>query len=346
MQPEPTYKNLRSLNTFGVEASTDAFVVINSSEAYLNLLKRHPVLAREGLVLGGGSNILFTAPPETGVIKPDFMGMAVQGEEGDTVLVTVGAGVVWHDLVSFTLDNSLCGIENLSLIPGNCGAAPMQNIGAYGAELEQVFHQLNAIERNTGRTEIFDASDCRFGYRNSIFKNELRDDFIITSITLKLSRIPELQISYGAIQQTLEEQGITQPTPRQVSEAVIKIRTSKLPDWQQAGNAGSFFKNPVISNNAFNDLLSRYPTVPNYPAGDEGIKIPAAWLIQEAGWKGVKQGDAGSWSLQPLVLVNYGSATGADILHLARRIRDDVLQKFSIRLEPEVNLIGMNQNDF
>jgi len=346
LSPDPLYRNLRSLNTFGVPAETDTFVSLGSPEDFRKLLEKHPETAINGLILGGGSNVLFVGEPQQGVIKTDFRGISMKESTNDTVLVTAGAGENWHQLVTFALAHGLCGIENLSLIPGNCGAAPMQNIGAYGVELEQVFHELEAIERSTGRIERFDREACRFGYRDSIFKQELRDRFIITSVTLRLSRKPNVQTGYGAITQTLDELGITNPSPADVSRAVIKIRRSKLPDWKETGNAGSFFKNPVVTAEKAEAIRKENPTMPAYAAGPGKVKIPAAWLIEQSGWKGVKKGDAGTWPLQPLVLVNYGQATGSQILELARGIRDEVLSKFGIRLEPEVNLVGIKQEEF
>lgn len=338
--------DLKKLNTFGAAACARHFFELSEASDYLKLLEQYPELLPEALILGGGSNILFTSSTINCVLKVSVQGITLTETAGDEVLVTAGAGVVWNDLVQYCLSNDVFGIENLSLIPGCCGAAPMQNIGAYGVELVQVFDHLEAINRKTGELRIFEKADCRFGYRSSIFKEELRNQYLITAITLRLSRKPLVNTGYGAIRAELSTMGVTNPGPQEVAQAVIRIRQSKLPDWRQYGNAGSFFKNPVISNAQFEQLLAAYPEVPNYPAGESLTKIPAGWLIEKAGLKGFRSGDVGTWPHQALVIVNYGSGKGAEILALARSVRDQVLDKFGIRLEPEVNLIGMNQSDF
>ena len=341
-----TSVSLKNHTTFGIEVTAPRFIQIDSVEDYQDYIEVHPDEASKAMILGGGSNVLFADEPNFDVLNISITGIATEDQGNDIVLIRAGAGVVWHDLVMYSLDAGLGGIENLSLIPGCCGAAPMQNIGAYGAELKDVFHSLEAINRKSGELHTFTGDDCRFGYRTSAFKEELKGEYIISAITLRLSKNAQINTSYGAVSQTLEEMGVTNPGPREVSDAIIRIRQSKLPDWKKYGNAGSFFKNPVIPNAQFDKLKAERPDVPSYPAGEGFTKVPAGWLIQHAGWKGKRQGDAGTWPHQALVLVNYGNAKGHEILSLARSIRDDVEHKFGIRLEPEVNIIGLKGEDF
>ena len=251
-----------------------------------------------------------------------------------------GAGENWHEFVLWTLAQGLSGVENLSLIPGTVGAAPIQNIGAYGVELSEVFLKLEAINLNNGVLHTFRAKDCKFGYRDSIFKKALKGKFCITQVYFRLSTHAQLRLEYGAIQRTLAEQQITQPTPRDLSKAVVAIRSAKLPDPATLGNAGSFFKNPTIDTAHFARLQNQYPNMPNYPQGDQRIKVPAGWLIEQCGWKGKRVGETGSYEKQALVLVNYGAATGAEILALSEAIQQSVAEKFEIQLEREVNLWG------
>ncbi|MFW6347020.1 MAG: UDP-N-acetylmuramate dehydrogenase [Cyclonatronaceae bacterium] len=342
--------DISRLNTFGVRAAAPFLFEISSVEDYRQFLAHEAAQTGNALVLGGGSNLLFTAPPAGPVLKMAVPGISIVEQDDAFAWVNAGAGVVWHDLVKFTLAENLGGIENLSLIPGLCGAAPMQNIGAYGTELTDAFVELEALERSSGRLITFSHAECAFGYRSSVFKTTQRGKYLIYSITLKLSRRPEPNLRYGALTDHLSENGIHEPTIQQVSDAVIAIRRSKLPDWHTYGNAGSFFKNPVISRAAFESLCERInrpaEAIPHYAVGTDDIKIPAGWLIDQAGWKGYREGAVGCWPKQALVLVNYGGASGADILAFARRIRDDVHGKYGIRLHPEVNLIGMPQEDF
>jgi UDP-N-acetylmuramate dehydrogenase len=344
------HADISRLNTFGVQTAAQQLFEISSVEDYHAFLKHDAARGNSALILGGGSNLLFTKTPEQPLLRVNFPGIELLDQDDDSVLVNAGAGVVWHDLVRFALSENLGGIENLSLIPGLCGAAPMQNIGAYGTELTDVFMELEAIERNTGEVHTFDRDACDFGYRSSVFKTTRRNQYLISSITLRLSRRPEVNLRYGGLKDYLAEKGIHEPDIHQVSEAVIAIRQSKLPDWHKFGNAGSFFKNPVIAKAEFEALATRLnqpeSDIPHYPAGEGQIKVPAGWLIQQAGWKGYREGAVGCWPKQALVIVNYGGASGADILSFARRIRDDVHQKYGIRLYPEVNLIGMPQEEF
>jgi UDP-N-acetylmuramate dehydrogenase len=261
-------------------------------------------------------------------------------QEGSDPLVLVAAGEVWHELVLWALKNDLGGVENLSLIPGTMGAAPMQNIGAYGVELESVFHSLDAIEIGTGKMKTFRKEECRFGYRDSIFKKDVRDKYVIVGVTLRLTHDHKINTSYGAIQDVMKEWNIGQPTIHDVSKAVIHIRQSKLPDPALIGNAGSFFKNPVIPLAQFENLKQHFSNLPGYPAGKDTMKVPAGWLIEQAGWKGKSKGNAGCYEKQALVLVNRGGATGEEIWALATDIITSVEQLFQIRLSPEVNLWG------
>lgn len=344
------HADISRLNTFGVQTAASQLFEISSLEDYRAFLKHDAASGEDALILGGGSNMLFTKTPEQPLLRVHFPGIELLDQDDDSVLVKAGAGVVWHDLVRFALSKNLGGIENLSLIPGLCGAAPMQNIGAYGTELTDVFVALEAIERSTGKLHTFNRDACDFGYRSSVFKTTKRNQYLISSITLRLSRRPEVNLRYGGLKDYLAEKGIREPDIHQVSEAVIDIRQSKLPDWQKYGNAGSFFKNPIVSDDEFQAMAGRISLsesdIPHYPAGEGQIKVPAGWLIQQAGWKGYREGAVGCWPKQALVIVNYGGASGADILSFARRIRDDVYQKYGIGLFPEVNLIGMHQEEF
>jgi UDP-N-acetylmuramate dehydrogenase len=266
--------------------------------------------------------------------------IAAEGQiiiKADSFLIRSGSGVVWHDLVMHCIENNYSGIENLSLIPGNVGAAPMQNIGAYGVELKNVFHSLESVEMATGDIHTFDAEACQFGYRESVFKRKLKGQFIISSVTLKLNKSPNFNTSYGAIEQELERLAIASPTIRDVSQAVMNIRQSKLPDPNELGNSGSFFKNPIVGTTKFEELKNSNPTIPGYPAGDK-TKLAAGWLIEQCGWKGKVVGNTGSHAQQALVLVNYGDATGVEIFNLSERIMNSVNDTFGVQLEREVNV--------
>lgn len=331
--------SLRSLNTFGLDVEAKTFAEVKSSSGFNNL-RSHPDFAEnQWLVLGGGSNILFRSSPELPVVKVSIPGREVVDTAGDTVTVEVGAGENWHELVMWSLDQKLYGLENLSLIPGQAGAAPIQNIGAYGVELTSVFDSLSAYEIATGKSIRFTHEECQFGYRSSVFKKALKSRFIITSVRLKLSRIPNLMLDYGDVRAVLADFGITKPTPADVSRAVIHIRNSKLPNPAEIGNAGSFFKNPELGAREFEDLQSRFPNVPYHPVEGGRFKIPAGWLIDQLGWKGKRRGQAGVHERQALVLVNYGGAIGTDIESLASDIRQSVQNHYGVTLEAEVNII-------
>lgn len=329
--------SLSSFTTFGVEALCDHLYRIEEIEE-LALAVQY---LESPLILGGGSNILPVGNIERNVLRIELKGIEIIGD-GHQPLIRVAAGEGWHDFVLWALKHELGGIENLSLIPGTVGAAPMQNIGAYGVELESVFHSLEAIEVGTGKQVIFSKEDCRFGYRESIFKKEHKDKFVITAVTFQLSRSHHINASYGAIQEVLNERNILNPTIHDISQAVISIRQSKLPDPSTIGNAGSFFKNPLIPKEQFERLKETFPQLPGYPDQSGYVKIAAGWLIEQSGWKGKQVGRAGCYEKQALVLVNLGGATGTEIWTLAQQIIESVNDTFGISLRPEVNLWGLN----
>jgi UDP-N-acetylmuramate dehydrogenase len=331
--------SLKSLNTFGIEVRTKEFVEILSKEELQVLCSNFNLIDRKVLVLGGGSNMLLTKDVDGMVIKVSMKGIEVVEEDADYVWVKAMAGEVWHDLVIWSIGKGYGGLENLSLIPGCVGASPMQNIGAYGVEVKNTFQSLEAIEIDGGDLTTFSAAECKFGYRESIFKHEAKGKYIIVSVNFKLSKHPVLNTTYGAIQQTLEKHAIQHPSVKDVSDAVIEIRTSKLPDPKVLGNAGSFFKNPEIPNAQYEQLKSQYPEMPGYPAAEGHTKIAAGWLIEQCGWKGKRVGNTGSHKDQALVLVNYGGATGHEIWQLAIDIQKSVAEKFGITINPEVNVI-------
>jgi UDP-N-acetylmuramate dehydrogenase len=329
--------SLRPYNTFGLQALAKLMARVGSVPELQEVLADSSLRKEERFILGGGSNILLTRNVDGLVIKNEIDGIEVIAETPEHYLVRSGAGVVWHELVLHCIVNNYAGIENLSLIPGNVGAAPMQNIGAYGVELKDVFHSLEAVEMNTGSLHTFSNAACDFGYRESVFKHRFKGQFVITSVTLRLSKNPNINTSYGAIEQELEAMGITEPTIKDVSQAVINIRQSKLPDPKKLGNSGSFFKNPVVPNSAFEQLKEKHPTIPGYPAGTE-TKLAAGWLIEQCGWKGKVVGNTGSHAQQALVLVNYGNATGVEIFNLSAQIMQSVYDTFGVQLEREVNV--------
>ena len=329
-------QSLVKLNTFGIDQKATRLIWAHSADEISTYVKYHGAPA---LVLGGGSNMLLTQDVEGDVLKVDIHGRRVVFEDDEVVHIRFGAGENWHEVVLWTLMQGLGGLENLSLIPGNCGTAPVQNIGAYGVELKDVFVNCEGVLVENGEFFTLSKQEAHFGYRDSIFKNEWKGKAIITRITLALTKKNhKLRTDYGAIQSELEARDITDPTPKQISEAVISIRRSKLPDPAEIGNSGSFFKNPVVSKELAESLAERYPNMPSYPAPN-GVKLAAGWLIDTAGWKGYRNGDAGIHEKQALVLVNYGKASGSELLELAHKIIDDIQQRFGIALHPEVNLI-------
>ena len=330
--------SLKPFNTFGIDKKAQFFTIASSIEEVKDALEWAKQRKLPVFILGGGSNILLTQDVAGLVIKIDLQGIKVISEVDNQVLVEVGAGVVWHDWVLYSLERNWAGIENLSLIPGTVGASPMQNIGAYGVEIKDVFHSLKALNRNTLELETFDAPACNFGYRESVFKHESKDKYIITSVCFRLSKNPEFHVGYGAIQDVLKEKGVENLSIQAVSNAVIEIRQSKLPDPKELGNAGSFFKNPTIPTSQFEKLKISFPTIPGFEVA-EGIKVPAGWLIEQAGWKGKRVGEVGVHAKQALVLVNYGKGTGEEIKSLSEQVRASVRAQFGIELSPEVNFI-------
>lgn len=342
MSTELTIKqdfDLSSFNTMGVSAKASFFVEVCTIGELREAIQFADEKRLKILVLGGGSNTIFIKDFTGLVLHISLLGKKFSSVE-DGILVKVAAGENWHDFVLKCVEMGIGGIENLSLIPGSVGAAPIQNIGAYGVELEDVFESLEAFMLDSKEIRTFSKSDCKFGYRDSIFKKELKGKAIITSVTFKLFRNGEVNTSYKALSDLLESKGLSKPTIKDVSDAVIEIRQSKLPDPKEIGNTGSFFKNPVISVQQFDLLKSEFPELPSYPVTERLVKIPAGWLIDKAGWKGKRIGDAGVHSKQALVLVNHGKATGEEIWNLAEEIRLSIKEKFNIILTPEVNVIG------
>lgn len=330
--------SLKTYNTFGIEAKAKHFVAVHSLAELQTVLTENPTAKK--FILGGGSNMLLTQNIDALVIHVDLKGKEIIDENDDFAWVESQAGENWHELVLWTIDQNLGGLENLSLIPGNVGTTPIQNIGAYGAEIKDTFVLCEALHIETQELVIFKKNECKFGYRESIFKNEVKDEFIITSVVFKLTkRNHQLNTSYGAIEAELANQNISNPTLKDVSNAVIAIRKSKLPDPKELGNSGSFFKNPVILKSDFEKIQLQFPDIPHYVVSEMEVKVPAAWLIEQAGFKGKRFGDAGIHKNQALVLVNYGNATGQEILAVAQDIQQTVLKTYGIAIQAEVNII-------
>lgn len=332
--------SLAAYTTLGVEVQARKFLSVTSEEQLKQVLKTGEACGEPCLILGGGSNVLFTDDYKGCILHMQIQGREVVMEDQDQVLLRIGAGENWHETVRYCVEKGWGGIENLSLIPGTAGAAPIQNIGAYGVELEEVFVNLEAIELASADKRVFTKEECGFGYRDSIFKDEQKGKFAITYITLRLLKQPRLNISYGAVKSELERRRIGNPTIKDVSDVVIDIRNSKLPDPAELGNAGSFFKNPVISTDAYKALQKTHAHIPGYPIDNEKVKVPAGWLIEQAGWKGKVTGNTGTYKQQALVIVNHGGASGKEILALAERIQASVASEFGIELVPEVNIIN------
>ncbi|MFV0531805.1 MAG: UDP-N-acetylmuramate dehydrogenase [Flavobacteriales bacterium] len=333
-------QSLKKYNTFGIDVLTNYFVEINNLEELNELFSDEKYKSLPKLILGGGSNILLTKDFEGITIKINLKGIFKEKEEGDLVYIKASAGENWHQFILWNLNQNYGGLENLSLIPGNVGTAPMQNIGAYGVEIKNVFHKLDAYEIKTGEIKTFSLTDCQFGYRESIFKNTLKGQYIIVSVTFKLTKNHHvIKSSYGAIQEELTKKNIQNPTIQDISKAVIAIRENKLPNPEKIGNSGSFFKNPVISKKHSEKLQKQFSDLISYPVDDKHVKIAAGWLIEKAGWKGKRFEEVGVHDKQALVLVNYGNATGATVYNLSQDIIDDVKNKFQIHLEREVNII-------
>ena len=330
---------LLKLNTFGVDVKAKYFTSINTINELIELTKTNVFKDLELLILGGGSNILFTKDFDGLVILNNIKGKEIIDQNQQSIFLKIGAGENWHELVMYCVDNGWGGIENLSLIPGNTGTAPMQNIGAYGVEIKETFIELEALEISSGKIVKFNNSDCEFGYRESVFKNKMKNQYIILNITLELKKNPVLNINYGDVKAILESQNIKNPTIKEVSNAIISIRQSKLPDPKKIGNSGSFFKNPIVSLNQLELIKKKYPNVVNYEINENEFKIAAGWLIERAGWKGKKFNNYGIHEKQALVLVNYGLANGMEIFELSEKIILDIKDKFGITLEREVNII-------
>ena len=334
---------LRPYNTFGIDARADFFASFHTKEELEEAISEYGQLSPAGrqndiLILGGGSNILFTRDYPGIVLKNEIRGITVVREDDQHIYLKVGAGENWHGFVRYCIDRGLAGVENLSLIPGNAGASPMQNIGAYGVEIKDVFHELEAFHIKEKTVVRFSAEDCRFGYRESVFKHKYKGVFVILHVVYRLNKTPVFNTSYGAIEEELERMKVTELSLAAVSQAVINIRRSKLPDPEQIGNAGSFFKNPTVSAEKYAVLSTRFPGIPGFPSG-EGVKLAAGWMIEQCGWKGYRSGDAGCHNRQALVLVNYGNASGKEINQLSEQIVESVQEKFEVMLEKEVNII-------
>jgi UDP-N-acetylmuramate dehydrogenase len=330
---------LRQYNTLGIDAIARYFAAFTSVDALGELIEKNPVRGTSPLIVGGGSNILFKDHVNRLVLKNDIPGLDIIKEDTNHVYVKAGAGENWHGFVQFCLQHNWAGVENLSLIPGCVGASPMQNIGAYGVEIKEVFEQLEAFHLHDKKVHVFSATDCEFGYRESVFKGKYKNQYIILNVTYRLNKQPRFNTSYGAIEQELERMGVQQLSIQAISQAVINIRTSKLPDPAKIGNAGSFFKNPSVAAVVYEQLKKQYPAIVGYPNADGTIKLAAGWLIEQSGWKGYRRGDAGVHDKQALVLVNHGDATGKDIYDLSEDVMKSVYEKFGVHLEREVNVV-------
>jgi UDP-N-acetylmuramate dehydrogenase len=337
----PIHENysLKKYNTFGIDAYAKYFAQFNSVSDLDEFIRSEIYSHIPKMILGGGSNILFTKNFDGLVLKNEIHGIETIHEEERYVYVKAGAGENWHAFVLSCIHKNFSGVENLSLIPGNVGASPMQNIGAYGVEIKDVFHSLEAYSYDKKKIITFTLNDCEFGYRDSIFKKKYKNKFVILNVTFRLSKVPHYNTSYGAIDEELKRMKVESLSIKAISDAVINIRTSKLPDPSLIGNAGSFFKNPEVSEYKLNELKLIEPSVPSFKINDDKYKIPAGWLIEQCGWKGYRNGDAGVYYKQALVLVNYGKATGKEIYRLSEAIKISIKEKFRIELETEVNNI-------
>jgi UDP-N-acetylmuramate dehydrogenase len=331
--------SLHQFNTFHLEASARYFTEVNSAEQMRELISSGMLNQNPLLLLGGGSNLLFTGNFKGIAVHIVNKGIEILSRNNDTVLVKAAAGENWHDFVTYCVNHGFGGIENLSLIPGNVGSCPIQNIGAYGVEVKDCIHSVEAIDVVTGETRNYTSAECRFGYRNSIFKHELQGKVVIWSVIFELKLNPEVHLEYGAIKHELASMQIDNPGISDVSKAVCAIRQSKLPDPLLIGNAGSFFKNPAVEQKQAEKLLEAFPKMVSFPTDTNKVKLAAGWMIEQCGWKGFREGDAGVHESQALVLVNYGNATGQNILTLAHRIQNSVYDRFGVKLEMEVNVI-------
>ena len=331
--------SLKPYNTFGIDAKARYFSSFHNVQQLGKLLDCQLPTVNSQMILGGGSNILLTKDFDGIVLKNEVKGIEITKEDENHIFIKVGAGENWHQFVLHCVNNNYAGVENLSLIPGNVGASPMQNIGAYGVEIKDVFHELEAFHKQNKAVQKFSLKDCEFGYRESVFKNKYKHQFVIASVTYRLNKKPSLNKKYGAIKQKLEKMGVKDLTVQAISQAVINIRTSKLPDPKEIGNAGSFFKNPILPNEQYKELKKTFPNIIAFPSDNHHTKLAAGWLIEQCGWKGYRKGDAGCYSKQALVLVNYGSATGKEIFDLSEEIIQSVKEKVGVILERELNTI-------
>jgi len=332
--------SLKPYNTFGVEAIAKYFAVASNQDEVREILNWTKENNQKILLLSGGSNMLIVNDWDGLALKIEMHGIEIVESNEDEAIVKVNSAEVWNDFVQWCIERDLGGLENLSLIPGRAGTAPIQNIGAYGVEIKDTMTELTALEIATGQLRTFTNEQCKFGYRDSVFKNELKGQYLILDVSFKLTKKNhKLHTEYGAIRNELAQMGIENPTIKDVAQAVIKIRQSKLPDPKKIGNSGSFFKNPIIDQKLFNELKLKFPEIVGYPSGDDKVKVAAGWLIENAGWKGKRFGDAGVHKDQALVLVNHGNATGKEIYDLSEKIIQDIFEKYNIHLEREVNVI-------
>ena len=332
-------RSLKNYNTFGVDIKAKFFAEVFSEVELFQLIIDKKFKDAKKYFLGGGSNILFTKDFDGIIIKVSISGIKVLEENSDSVLIEAGAGIIWNDLVKFCVDKNFGGIENLTLIPGTVGAAPIQNIGAYGQELYDSFESLSGIYVESGEKKTFSKNECNFSYRSSIFKNELKNKFVITSVQLKLSKNPKPNTSYKILREYLSEQKISRSTIKAISNAVATIRRKRLPDPSKIGNVGSFFKNPVVSEREYSKLKSEFPKILSFPSQGDSVKLSAGWLIEKCGWKGKRIGEVGTSSDHALIICNFGKASGVEILEFAMRLKEEVVNKFGIKLEEEVNIL-------
>ena len=331
--------SLKKYNTIRIDVKAKEFVKINSDEEIQSLISSGILKNKKFIILGGGSNILFTKNFDGIIVKINTKGKRVIKENSEHIFVKVSAGEDWQDFVDYCIENNFAGVENLSLIPGTVGAAPVQNIGAYGVELKDVFYELQAIEIESGETKKFTKSNCEFSYRNSIFKNRLRNRYVIISVAFKLHKHPKIKLEYGNIKQELEKSGIINPGIKEISNAICNIRRNKLPDVEKIGSAGSFFKNPVVDEEFFIKLKNKFPEIPAYELPDSKYKLAAGWLIEKTGLKGKTFGNAGIYKDQALVIVNHGGASSDEIIYVMEKIQKIVFEKFRVKLQTEVNII-------
>lgn len=328
--------SLKKYNTFGIEAKATQFISIKNIEELTEVLQ----LKKEIFILGGGSNMLLTQDINKLVVHIDLKGILITKQDDNFIWITANAGENWHEFVMWCIDHNYGGIENLSLIPGNVGTTPIQNIGAYGIEIKDVFDSCEAMLIDNQQLKTFNLEDCNFSYRESVFKNDLKDKYVITSVTFKLTkRNHKTNSTYGAIETELSNNNIQNPSIKNISDAVIAIRKSKLPDPKELGNSGSFFKNPIVKKASYEEAIKKFPEMPHYKISESEVKVPAGWLIEQAGFKGKRFGDAGIHKNQALVLVNYGNASGSEILAVSKDIQKTILDKFGIQIEAEVNII-------